>query len=75
MPENMLSTKEAMDYLGIGRTKLYSYVADKQLTVYKSKTNAKASFFSRAELDKLKGFEPVTPPRAPEPGQDFKAAV
>lgn len=52
--QEMMDTKEAMAYLDVGRTRLYKYIAEKRLTVYRRKDNLKLSYFSKEELDKIK---------------------
>jgi uncharacterized protein (UPF0216 family) len=62
--DEMLDTKKAMAYLDVGRTKLYKYIAEKKLTVYRRKDNAKLSYFSKEELDRIKNESPEFVPAA-----------
>lgn len=66
------TSKEAAAYLGIRRPRLYKYISDGRLKVYRRKDNLKLSYFSRAELDTIKsGFnefilaEDLDPKRTP----------
>lgn len=52
---DLLTPVEAMDYLQIGRTRLYQYVSNKKLTRYrKPDIDPHLTFFKRAELDAIK---------------------
>ncbi len=69
MIDEMLDTQQAMSYLGVKRTRLYKYVQQGKIKIYKSKSNAKLSYFKKIELDELRGFveaQEIHQPRADE---------
>jgi DNA-binding MarR family transcriptional regulator len=50
----MLNTQDAIQYLGVSRSRLYKFVSDQKLKIFKRKDNSKISYFSQQELDKIK---------------------
>lgn len=57
--KDFMNTADALAYLGIARATLYKYVNENKVKVYKSKTGSRKSYFSKTELDALKGFIPA----------------
>jgi predicted DNA-binding transcriptional regulator AlpA len=53
--EEYLSTKDAMEYLGVGRSRLYKLIGQGKLKAYKNADyNPHLTYFSKAEMDAVK---------------------